>query len=87
MRPGQYCLNKGCGTGLGEEMGVTIGIPGNIVVNRITATAIRDAILSLPDGDRKIIISRPSSGQREVTAIQRAANGKIINECLDTPES
>lgn len=65
-------------------MGVTASVPS--VVSIMTATAIRDAILSLPDGDRKIIISRPLSGQKEVVAIQRATNGKIINECLDIPE-
>lgn len=51
-----------------------------------TPKEIRDAILSLPDGDRQILISRPSSGQKEVVAIQQASNGKIVCECIDTPE-
>jgi len=67
-------------------MPVSVGIPINTTVNILTAMAIRDAILSLPDGDRRLIISRPASGEREVVAIHRDVNGMIVNECLDTPE-
>lgn len=51
----------------------------------VSAIAVRDAILSLPDGDRQIVISRPSSGQKEIVAIQQASDGKIECECIDTP--
>jgi len=52
-----------------------------------SAKAIRDAILSLPDGDRQVVISRPSSGQREIVAIQLCPDGRVENECIDTPVS
>jgi len=51
----------------------------------VSATAVRDAILSLPDGDRQIVISRPSSGQREIVAVQQDSDGLIECECIGTP--
>ena len=51
----------------------------------VSATAVRDAILSLPDGDRQIVISRPSSGQKEIVAINQHIDGTIECECIDIP--
>ena len=47
---------------------------------------LRDMLLALPDGDRKVVISRPSDGQEEIVAIQRANDGTIEFECLKEPE-
>ena len=51
----------------------------------LSAEAIRDAILAIPDGNRQIVISRPASGQKEIVAIQQDSDGKIECECIDTP--
>jgi len=56
----------------------------NVKAN-VTPEQIRDGLLSLPDGDRQIVISRPTSGQKEVIAIQQSSDGKIECECIDTP--
>lgn len=51
----------------------------------MTPEQVRDSLMALPDGDRQIVISRPSSGQKEVVAIQQSNDGKIECECIDTP--
>jgi len=52
----------------------------------ISPEIIRDALLSLSDSERKFIISRPLSGQKQVFAIQLHGDGKVENECSDAPE-
>lgn len=50
-------------------------------------TEIRDAIVGIADDDRQIIVSRPTTGQKRIYAIQTHSNGKQEIEQNDTPES
>ncbi len=61
------------------------GIESGAQVNP-TATAIRDQIVGIADLDRKIIISRPGSGQKKIIAIQTHSDGKTEIEQNDTAE-
>lgn len=51
-----------------------------------TGEEVRDAIVGLPDDDRQIIVSRPTTGQFKVYAIQRHTDGKTESERSDTAE-
>ncbi len=52
-----------------------------------TGGDMRDAIVALADDDREIVISRPTSGQFKVYAMQRHSDGKSEVERSDTAES
>lgn len=51
-----------------------------------TATEVRDAIVGLSDNDRQIIITRPTTGQKKIYAIQTHSNGKTELEENSVPE-
>jgi hypothetical protein len=46
---------------------------------------VRDAILALPDVDRKLIITDPQSGEKPVLALQKDADGKLDIDNDDQP--
>jgi len=48
---------------------------------------IRDAVVGLSDDTRGILISRPTSGQKKIYAIQTHSDGKQEIEQSDTAES
>lgn len=52
-----------------------------------TAAETRDAIVAMADDDRKLIISRPQTGQKKIYAIQTHSDGKQEIEQNDTAES
>jgi len=52
-----------------------------------TATETKDAIVAMTDDEREIVISRPTTGQFKVYAIQRHTDGKSEIERSDTAES
>jgi len=52
-----------------------------------TATEIRDDIVGLADDEREIVISRPTSGQKKIYALQGHSDGKTEVEQSDTAES
>ena len=52
-----------------------------------TGTEVKDLIVALDDDDREIVISRPTTGQFKVYAIQRHTDGKTESERSDTAES
>lgn len=52
-----------------------------------TATEMRDGIVGLADDDRGILISRPTTGQKKIYAVQTHSNGKQEIEQSDTAES
>ena len=62
------------------------GIDAGAEVNP-TATEIRDSIVGLADDDRQIVISRPTSGQKRIYAIQTHTDAKQEVEQSDTPEA
>jgi Cu/Ag efflux protein CusF len=61
------------------------GIAAGAQVNP-TAAQIRDGIVGLADLDRTIVISRPTSGQKKIVAIQTHSDGKTEIEQNDTAE-
>lgn len=61
------------------------GIEENATVDQ-TGAEIRDAVVGLTDDDREIIISRPTSGQKKIYAVQTHTDGKQEIEQSDTPE-
>lgn len=61
------------------------GIEAGAEVNP-TATEVRDQIVGIADLDRKIVISRPISGQKKIIAIQTHTDGKTEIEQNDTVE-
>lgn len=52
-----------------------------------TATETKDAIVAMADDDREIIISRPTTGQKKIYAIQTHTDAKQEIEQSDTAES
>lgn len=52
-----------------------------------TATETKDAIVAMADDDREIIISRPTTGQKKIYAIQTHSDAKQEIEQNDTAES
>lgn len=62
------------------------GIEDNAKADQ-TGAEIRDAIVGLADDDRKIIISRPTTGQKKIYAVQTHTDGKQEIEQSDTAES
>lgn len=50
-----------------------------------TGAEVRDAILGLPDVDRKLIITDPQTGEKPILAIQRDADGKLDIDNDDQP--
>ena len=53
----------------------------------LTAVQTKDAIVAMDDDDRELIISRPTTGQFKVYAIQRHTDGKTETERSDVAES
>jgi len=51
-----------------------------------TGTEIRDAVVALTDDTRKIVISRPVTGQKKIYALQTHTDGKQEIEQSDTAE-
>ncbi len=51
------------------------------------ATFIRDALLSIPEEERKFVISNPASGEHKVYGIRRNAEGNPEYDYNDVPES
>lgn len=47
---------------------------------------IRDAVVALPDLERKIIVTNPQSGEFKVTAVQVTSNNKLAADHDDVPE-
>ena len=52
-----------------------------------TGAEVRDAIVGLADNARKIVISRPLTGQKKIYAVQTHSDGKQEIEQSDTAES
>ena len=52
----------------------------------LTAVQVKDAIVAMDDDDREIVISRPTTGQFKIYAIQRHTDGKSEIERSDTAE-
>lgn len=47
---------------------------------------IRDAIVALPDTERKIIVTNPQVGENKVISVQRKSTGKLGTKFDDAPE-
>jgi len=52
----------------------------------MTASAVRDALLSLPDAERGFVTTDPSSSDFRVISIERKASGKMEIKYSDIPE-
>jgi len=52
-----------------------------------TGAEIRDAVVALADDDRQLVISRPTTGQKKIYAVQTHTDGKQEVEQSDTAES
>jgi len=48
---------------------------------------MRDAIVGLPDLERKLIVTDPQSGENKVVSLQRKANTKLGTKYDDEPEA
>jgi len=53
----------------------------------LTATQTKDAIVAMADDDRELVISRPTTGQKRIYAVQTHTDGKQEIEQSDTAES
>ncbi len=69
----------------GTEQTKLGGIEAGATVDQ-TGAEIRDAVVALADLDRKIVISRPTTGQKKIVAIQTHSDGKTEVEQNDTAE-
>ncbi len=61
------------------------GIEASATIDQ-TGAEVRDLVVALADDDREIIISRPTSGQKKIYAVQTHTDGKQEIEQSDTPE-
>lgn len=52
-----------------------------------TGTEVKDLVVALADDAREIVISRPTTGQKKVYAVQTHTDGKQEIEQSDTAES
>jgi len=52
----------------------------------LTPIQVRDALLSLPDNQRKFIITNPNGGQYKVLAIRKNGEGELDYDFEDVPE-
>ena len=52
----------------------------------LTAEQVRDALLSLPENERKFIITNPNTGQYKVLAIRRNSEGEVEYDFEDVSE-
>ena len=52
----------------------------------LTAEQIRDALLSLPEGERKFIITNPNGGEYKVLTIRKNGEGALDYDFEDVPE-
>lgn len=59
---------------------------GARVTGVMTPGQIRDALLSLPDNDRKFIITNPDPGQHKVISLKRISNDNIAYDFETVPE-
>jgi len=60
------------------------------IINRninMTPAQIRDSLLSLPDNERKFIISNPGTGEHRVFELRRNADGNPEYDYNTEPES
>lgn len=62
------------------------GIEENAAADQ-TGAEIRDAVVALADDDREIVITRPTTGQKKIYAVQAHTDGKTEIEQSDSPES
>lgn len=53
----------------------------------MTPAQIRDSLLSLPDNERKFIISNPGTGEHRVFELRRNADGNPEYDYNTEPES
>jgi len=53
----------------------------------LTAVQTKDAIVAMDDLDRDLVLSRPTTGQKKIIAIQTHSDGKQEIEQNDTAES
>ena len=51
-----------------------------------TGEEIRDAVVALPDPDRKIVVTNPQTGEQKIIAVQGTPNDKIAFDKEDVPE-
>lgn len=51
-----------------------------------TGEEVRDAVVALPDLDRKIVVTNPQTGEFKVVAVQADADGKVAVDKDDVPE-
>ena len=59
---------------------------GADVALALTAQQVRDALLSLPENERKFIVTDPGTGQHKVLAIRRNSKGELDYDFEDIPE-
>lgn len=53
------------------------GAPKLLTPARLTPESIRDLLLSLPDSERRFIISDPLPGQHRILSIRRNISGNL----------
>ena len=51
-----------------------------------TPEQIRDALLSLPDNERKFVITNPRAGTHKIVAIRRNGSGNVEYDYENIPE-
>jgi len=56
------------------------GKRGPITPAEITPEVIRDLLLSLPDSERKFVVTDPSTHEHKIYSIRRNANGNLEYE-------
>jgi len=84
-------IEDGAEANIGEEFTTSeqaklAGIEDSATADQ-TGAEMRDGIVGLADDDRKIVISRPTTGQKKIYAVQTHSDGKHEIEQSDTAES
>lgn len=55
-------------------------------IKTVKPEQVRDALLSLPDNDRRFIVTDPEGGEHKVIAIRRNEEGNLEYDYEDSPE-
>lgn len=54
--------------------------------NQMTPKEIRDALLSLPDSERKFVVTDPETGEHKILSLRRNADGRVEYDFESVPE-
>lgn len=68
---------------MGKRMRILVQKYGG---GKMTPQEVRDALLSLPDNERKFIVTDPATGEHKILSLRRNADGWVEYDFEGIPE-